>query len=160
MQWNIFIDSVANTWFEDKRTNISHACVIDVIRNMYAQPPLARFVLRVLLNIKRTILAILDEINLTPFLPPLVFSIWYSTGRRWHLGKPTVLLMRPGIGQKPIIAHRTWTSSELRVELLLYSTVVLCATESGRHWPHLSRVYVAQSYLKHIRPIWLEWRTF
>ena len=36
-----------------------------------------------------------------------------ATAKKMTSGKPKVLLMRPGIGRKPVIAHQAWTSSEL-----------------------------------------------
>ena len=46
--------------------------------------------------------------------------------------KPTVLLMRPGIGRNPGLAHRARNSCELRVELTVQYIVMFCAIAHSR----------------------------
>ena len=46
--------------------------------------------------------------------------------------KPTVLLMRPGIGQNLGLAHRARNSREFRVELSVQYTVAICANTGSK----------------------------
>ena len=46
--------------------------------------------------------------------------------------KPPVLLMRPGIGRNPGLAHWARNSREFRVELSVQYTVAICANTGSR----------------------------